>query len=254
MPDNAAPAGDGVRDRRRADRFIGLAEALIDQAPVGLLVLDTELRMVEVNPAMAVLNGRLRTELLGRSVRELLASDSLIEPILREVLKTGQPRLNVELQGTPPATPDEERTWLASYLSAARSRPGAGRRRLPRAGHHRAHPGRAAGPGGRGPAGAARPGQRGARRVAGRRRHPSGAGRPHRARLRRPGRARPRGRLRLAAQALDRHRQDRQLPAPARPRAGGPLPVRSPGPAGAGRPPQPAGAVAGRDGEGGPLP
>jgi PAS domain S-box-containing protein len=112
--DAALPGGD-LRDRRRAERFLGLAEALIDQAPVGLLVLDTDLRMVEVNPAMAALNGYPRAELLGEPVQSLLTGDSAVEPILREVLATGRPRLNVELRAAPPSDPDAEHTWLGSY-------------------------------------------------------------------------------------------------------------------------------------------
>jgi PAS domain S-box-containing protein len=115
MTKDAAPAGGDVRDRRRAEQFLGLAEALIDQAPIGLLVLDTDLDIVEVNPAMAALNGRPRAELLGRPIQDLLRGDSVIEPILREVVDTGRPRLNVEVRSAPPSDPGAEHTWLASY-------------------------------------------------------------------------------------------------------------------------------------------
>lgn len=88
-------------------------EAIYDSAPIGLCVLDCDLRWVRINERLAEINGFSVQAHLGRSVRELLPDLApTAEPILRMILADDQPMLNLELQGETPAQPGVERTWV----------------------------------------------------------------------------------------------------------------------------------------------
>ncbi|BAY64748.1 PAS/PAC sensor hybrid histidine kinase [Calothrix brevissima NIES-22] len=92
-------------------------ENIYQSAPIGLNVLDTDLRFVRINQRLAEMNGFSMAEHIGLTVRELLPelADSA-EQVLRSVLATGKPLLNVEITGETPAQPGVQRTWLESFL------------------------------------------------------------------------------------------------------------------------------------------
>ena len=91
-------------------------ESIYQTAPVGMAVLDTELRFVRINQKLAEINGLSIENHLGRSVRELLPDlADEAEPKLRQVLQTGEPILNVEISGETPAQPGIPRTRLESW-------------------------------------------------------------------------------------------------------------------------------------------
>ncbi|HEY9617953.1 MAG TPA: PAS domain S-box protein, partial [Microcoleaceae cyanobacterium] len=92
-------------------------EAIYQSAPIGLNILDTDLRFVRINQQLADINGLPIAAHLGRSVRELFPdlADKL-EQLLQPVLQTGEPLLNVEIQGETPANPGVKRTWLEHFL------------------------------------------------------------------------------------------------------------------------------------------
>lgn len=99
-----------------AHRHLDELEAIYNTAPIGLCVLDRELRWVHINEKLAEINGFSAAEHMGRSVRELLpdlADDA--EPLLRQILETEEPVLNIELNGETPAQPGVERTWLEQW-------------------------------------------------------------------------------------------------------------------------------------------
>jgi PAS domain S-box-containing protein len=88
-------------------------EAIYDSAPIGLCVLDRDLRWVRINERLAEINGFSVQEHLGHSVRELLPELApTAEPFLRMILADDGPMLNLELQGQTPAQPGVERTWV----------------------------------------------------------------------------------------------------------------------------------------------
>lgn len=87
-------------------------EAIYDSAPIGLCVLDQQLRWVRINERLAEMNGFPVQAHLGRSVRELLPDLApMAEPVLRQILEKDQPVLNLELHGETPAQLGVERTW-----------------------------------------------------------------------------------------------------------------------------------------------
>ncbi|GAA4061557.1 SpoIIE family protein phosphatase [Streptomyces shaanxiensis] len=101
---------------RRLERDVALSTRTIAQAPVGLAVLDTELRYVSVNDALAELNGIPAEDHIGHTPRELLPGidADAIEAALRDVLRTGDPLINQRIVGRTPADPDREHFWNIS--------------------------------------------------------------------------------------------------------------------------------------------
>lgn len=88
--------------------------------PVGLAVLDRELRYVQINAMLAEANGLGVAEHLGRSVREVLpkAADAL-EPILQVVLDSGRGCSHLTIAAEVPSLPGELSDWEASCLPIA---------------------------------------------------------------------------------------------------------------------------------------
>ncbi|MEI6044876.1 MAG: PAS domain S-box protein [Chloroflexota bacterium] len=93
---------------------LALLDTILQVTPVGLSFLDTELRYVRVNEAMAALNHRPIEEHLGRPITEVFPRLSLIlEPPLQRVLETGEPLLDWEVNLE---TPKGRRSALVSYF------------------------------------------------------------------------------------------------------------------------------------------
>lgn len=92
-------------------------EAIYQSAPVGLNVLDRDLRFVRINQRLADINGLSIEAHIGHSIRELFPdlADTL-EQLLRPILQTGEPLLNVEIHGEIPAQPGVKRSWLEHFL------------------------------------------------------------------------------------------------------------------------------------------
>ncbi len=90
-------------------------QAIYATAPVGLSFTDAALRYVQINRRMADLNGLPPEEHLGRTIREVLpaALADAVEPHYRQVIRSGLPAENIELQGG--AGTNRKRTWLCSY-------------------------------------------------------------------------------------------------------------------------------------------
>lgn len=103
--------------RATLQRQLAEIETIYQSAPIGLNVLDADLRFVRINQRLADINGLSVEAHLGRTVRELLPGlADVAEQILRPILVTGEPLLNVELRGETPAQPGVERVWLESFL------------------------------------------------------------------------------------------------------------------------------------------
>ncbi|MGW2253373.1 SpoIIE family protein phosphatase [Kitasatospora sp. NPDC001660] len=103
---------------RRLERDLALSLRLVEQSPIGLSVMDTDLRFVLVNPALERINGLPAAECLGRTVRESLPflDVDAIEAAMREVLATGTPLLNHFTTGRTPADPGTEHAWSTSFF------------------------------------------------------------------------------------------------------------------------------------------
>ncbi|MFC8347409.1 SpoIIE family protein phosphatase [Streptomyces sp. NPDC057280] len=101
---------------RSLERDVALSTRVVAHSPIGLAVLDTDLRYVSVNPALERLNGVSAEDHLGRTVHEVLPhlDTEALEAAARDVLKTGRPLIDRETVGRTPADPDEEHAWSIS--------------------------------------------------------------------------------------------------------------------------------------------
>ncbi|WP_405598058.1 MULTISPECIES: SpoIIE family protein phosphatase [unclassified Streptomyces] len=108
---------DPVDDRDEAALDAAVLRALWD-SPLGVQVLDPELRVARLNPAGPGARGAVSSEDVGRFAREVAPGvvDDELERRLRSVVETGQPVTALELVGRPPADPDHEHVYEATLL------------------------------------------------------------------------------------------------------------------------------------------
>ncbi|MFH7334613.1 SpoIIE family protein phosphatase [Streptomyces sp. KHY 26] len=101
---------------RQVERGAALSARLVTQAPIGLAVLDPELRYVTVNPALAAMYGLPRGDHVGRRFGELLPDSAFQEVAawMRGVLDTGVPVVNRQVVGRTAADPDDDHAWMTS--------------------------------------------------------------------------------------------------------------------------------------------
>ncbi|MGX1884831.1 SpoIIE family protein phosphatase [Streptomyces sp. NPDC055287] len=101
---------------REVERDLALSARLVSQSPIGLGVLDTDLRYVSVNPAEERMNGVPAADHIGRHVHEVLPFlDESFEEAMREVLATGIPVLDQYTAGRTPADMDNDHAWSVSF-------------------------------------------------------------------------------------------------------------------------------------------
>jgi PAS domain S-box-containing protein len=113
-----------ISERKRAEEELRQSQALVQRqlmeieaiyqtAPIGLTILDRDLRYVRLNQRLAEINGIEIDDHIGRTMREIvptLADEN--EPLLSSVIATGGPLLNIELSGETQSQPGVERTWI----------------------------------------------------------------------------------------------------------------------------------------------
>jgi two-component system CheB/CheR fusion protein len=108
---------DKLRDsEQRARRQATELQSIYENSAVGLGVFDTRMRYLSVNPVLAAMNGLPPAAHIGRTPREILpALAEHVEPMLQQVLATGQPVLDAETTAHAGAPGQAERTWQSSF-------------------------------------------------------------------------------------------------------------------------------------------
>lgn len=88
-----------------------------ESAPIGLCLIDPDLRFLAVNPVLAEFCGVSAEDHVGRSLREVSPHEAdVLEPPLRRLFETGEPVEALEVEGEAMAPPALRRYWLCSYL------------------------------------------------------------------------------------------------------------------------------------------
>lgn len=88
---------------------------LLDQAPLGLAILDRELRFVYINRLLAEINGIPAAGHVGKTLQQIvpdLSADA--EDSFNDVVRSGRPLRGIILTGTTAAQPGVLRTWRES--------------------------------------------------------------------------------------------------------------------------------------------
>lgn len=110
----AIPLSDELTDKPAAAESVDFA-AVFQAAPVGLAILNVDLRYVYCNDLLAEINGLPAREHVGRTVAEIVPEIALeVEKPFRAVFETGQPIFELRISGSTPKAPEAERAWLES--------------------------------------------------------------------------------------------------------------------------------------------
>ncbi|GGN73202.1 hypothetical protein GCM10011579_051100 [Streptomyces albiflavescens] len=103
---------------REVERDVALSTRLISQSPIGIAILDTDLRYVAVNPALERIHGIPAKDHLGRAYREIMRDTKFEVPeaAMREVLRSGVPLVDQStIVGRSPADPElRKHAWSIS--------------------------------------------------------------------------------------------------------------------------------------------
>jgi PAS domain S-box-containing protein len=110
-----------ISERKALERELAWREQLLNSfitsAPVGITIINDRLEFVEINQALAEINGVSVAEHIGKTLGEVLPEIApSLEPIYRSILSGGEPILNIEIAGETPRQPGGLRHWLASYF------------------------------------------------------------------------------------------------------------------------------------------
>ena len=92
-------------------------DRLIEEAPIGVGMVDRSMRFVRINDRLAQINHLPASAHIGRSAVELFPSHSRIWlPLWQQVIQTGEPVIELELSSdTFDSHPDDQRYLLVSY-------------------------------------------------------------------------------------------------------------------------------------------
>jgi len=115
------PEGYDITERKNLEREVQRREALLNAffrwAPIGLKIVDDQMRFVQINEILAADNGLPIQEHIGKHVRDILPNIAPgLEPIYQQVLATGEPIINLEISAEVPSNPGVMRDWSLSYF------------------------------------------------------------------------------------------------------------------------------------------
>lgn len=92
-------------------------EYLYLNLPIGLCVLDLDLKFLRVNRKLAEMNGIPVSDHIGRRVVEIVPSLlDTAESVLSKIRETGTAQTGIEFSGSTPARPGVIRTWSEDWL------------------------------------------------------------------------------------------------------------------------------------------
>ncbi|GAA4229291.1 two-component system CheB/CheR fusion protein [Sagittula marina] len=104
------------RNERAMARQYAELENLYDTTPVGLALIDTDYKWVRVNECLAEINGFSVADHIGKSFKDLLpALADTLENVCHHVIQSGQPLLEIEIEGETVAAPGAKRNWIGDY-------------------------------------------------------------------------------------------------------------------------------------------
>lgn len=102
---------------------LAMLDGLATQSPIGLAIYDTDLRLAWANAASSAEIGRPFPQYRGTHADELYPGGALVtqghprtlDGVMRQVLHTGEPVLDVQFLGELPSDPGRDHLWSCSY-------------------------------------------------------------------------------------------------------------------------------------------
>ncbi|MGW7066091.1 SpoIIE family protein phosphatase [Streptomyces sp. NPDC054855] len=112
-----------LQDLRQWESRLALLQGLATQSPVGLGIYDTDQRLTWCNAAYEREIGRPFAEFRGLRADQLYSGGEFVskghpptlEAVMRHVLETGEPFLDLHFKGRPPSDPETDHLWSCAY-------------------------------------------------------------------------------------------------------------------------------------------
>jgi PAS domain-containing protein len=102
--------------KKRSTMHRAEIDSIYESAHIGLCVIGTDYRYLRINDRLAEINGFPVDAHIGRTVREIIpAVADQAEEIIDSIVRTGQPRLDVEFVGETAVDPGRKRYWLEQW-------------------------------------------------------------------------------------------------------------------------------------------
>ncbi|UNU23304.1 response regulator [Microcoleus vaginatus] len=113
-----------ITNRKKLEQEIKAREQLLNAffkgsslAGVGLCIYDRQLRFLQINEALAEINGHSVEDHLVKTTDDILGEFAPgINALLQQVLTTGQPSISLEMSGQVPNPTGAKRYWLTSHF------------------------------------------------------------------------------------------------------------------------------------------
>jgi PAS domain S-box-containing protein len=115
-----------ITERKRAEEKLqevarsreesrALLDTILSTAPIGFAFHNCELEYERINETLAAINGLAMEQHIGRTLHDVLPEmAAMLEPLLRRVLETREPLIDLEMSGETPADPGQQHYWLLS--------------------------------------------------------------------------------------------------------------------------------------------
>lgn len=98
-----------------------LLESFFQSSPVGMVMFNKQLQFMQINEAIAEMNGVSIEATLGHTVDQILPDLApQLNPIFQQILQTGEPVFNLEIAGETPKHPRVTCYWQISYFPLLR--------------------------------------------------------------------------------------------------------------------------------------
>ncbi|NUP13090.1 MAG: PAS domain-containing protein [Polyangiaceae bacterium] len=112
-----------ARAEEEVERLRSLLDSLFASVPVGIAIVDRDLRYVMINDNLARVRGIRPASIIGKPISEVVPPEiaRTVEPHIEHVFETNSARLDVPMFGRMRKTGMQQRSWLVSFYPVRRS-------------------------------------------------------------------------------------------------------------------------------------
>src|SRR5690606_37650527 len=105
-----------IEETRKRNESLHLLDTFFEYCPLGLALVDKDLRYLRVNDSIANMGGQNADDYLGKTLKETFPwAWEHIEPMANEVLANGRP-VEKEVELTHPDRPGQTAHWFLGFF------------------------------------------------------------------------------------------------------------------------------------------